>query len=105
VSGGRPSIPDQVDDLVNDLLAMHDLAQAGSLLARGAALSTAHAALVLAVTLPPDQEDKEIRWHALQDAIPTFARFGLAHIGPLIQAALDIDSVAGNVSRGVEQLQ
>ncbi len=101
----RPPLADQINDLAKDLLVMQALAQASSPYARGAALATAHAALVLAVTAAPDEDMQVIRHEVLHDALPVFARAGLGHVVPLIQAAFAIDFVADRLARGVERPQ
>lgn len=84
---------------------MQALVQARSSLARGAALATAHAALILAVTPAVDEDMTMIRREALDDALPVLAEAGLDHIVPLIEAALRVDVTADRLARGVERLQ
>ena len=105
MTGMRPPLTDQINDLALDLRAMHELTQDGIPLARGAALAVAHAALVLAVTHTGDEDLQMIRQEALDDALPVFVRAGLGHLVPLIQAALAVDVVAGRLARGVERPQ
>ncbi|MGI3903086.1 MAG: hypothetical protein ACRYF1_21620 [Janthinobacterium lividum] len=84
---------------------MQALARVDSPHARGAALATAHAALVLAVTAVADEDMQMIRREVLDDALPVFTRSGLGHIVPLIEAALTVDVTADRLARGVERLQ
>ena len=37
--------------------------------------------------------------------MPQLAKAGLGHVGPLIEAALAVDFVAGRIARGVERPQ
>ena len=101
----RSGIDVQINRLATDLRLVEALARAGHPLARGAALAAAHAALILAVTLAPDEDLSMIRHEALHDALPVFAEAGLGHVTPLIEAALAHDIVADRLARGVERLQ
>lgn len=101
----RSSIDAQINRLATDLRLMQVLARADHPHARGAALATAHAALVLAVTPAADEDMQMIRHEALHDALPVFAEAGLGHVTPLIEAALAHDIVADRLARGVERLQ
>ena len=105
MTGLRPSLADQINDLVLDLRAMQDLARADSPHARGAALAAAHAALILAITPAVDEDMQMIRQEVLYDAGPVFAGAGLGHIVPLLEAAGACDIVVDRLARGVERLQ
>ncbi|MGI4765263.1 MAG: hypothetical protein ACRYGP_09415 [Janthinobacterium lividum] len=105
MKGGRLSLTVQIDRLAVDLRAMQALARARSPLARGAALATAHAALILAASTVIDEDMQMIRHEALHDAMPILAEADLDHIVPLIEAALTVDVTADRLARGVERLQ
>ena len=101
----RSSVDVQIDRLAVDLRVVRALARSGHPLARGAALATAHAALILAITAVVDEDMLMIRREALDDALPVLAEVGLDHVAPLIQAALRVDVTADRLARGVEQMQ
>ena len=101
----RSGIDVQINRLATDLRVMQALAQARSPLARGAALATAHAALILAASTVIDEDMQMIRRESLDDALPMLVEAELDHIVPLIEAALTVDVTADRLARGVERLQ
>lgn len=101
----RSGLDVQINNLAVDLRLLQALARNRDPLARGAALATAHAALILAVSAVPDEDMQMIRRETLDDALPSFVEAGLGHVVPLIEAALSVDVVADRLALGVERLQ
>ena len=98
----RPVQP-QIDRLLRDLGRLQALMTGGDLAAaRGAALTVAHAALVLAVTPAVEADDCRRRRETLRNVVvPVLDRAGLDHVGGLIAAALVHDENACVIVRGV----
>ena len=98
----RPVQP-QIDRLLRDVGHLQALMTGGDLAAaRGAALTVAHAALVLAVTPAVEADDCRRRRETLRNVVvPVLDRAGLDHVGGLIAAALVHDENACVIVRGV----
>ncbi len=98
----RPVQP-QIDRLLGDLGRLQVELTGGDLAAaRGAALTVAHAALVLAVTPAVDEDDRRRRRETLRTVVvPVLDRAGLDHVGGLIAAALVHDGNPCAIARGV----
>ena len=97
----RPMVRVQVDRVLADLDRLRVLTARGdSAIARGAALATAKAALVLSVTPAANQGDRSLRREVLrEEVVPALHGVGLDHVGPLIEAALALDVDPAVVAR------
>ncbi len=98
----RPVQP-QIDRLLGDVGHLQALMTGGDpAAARGAALTVAHAALVLAVTPAVEADDRRRRRETLRNVVvPVLDRAGLDHVAGLIAAALVHDGNPCAIARGV----
>lgn len=101
----RLSIREQVDSLGNDLAILRAFAERKDPHVRGVALAAAHAVLILAVSLPVDDEERFVREDILADVLVALDHVGLGHIRLLVDATRPFDVLASTVALSVERLQ